>query len=161
MANYMLVDVDKLEGDLKTVADSIRSKAGKTGEMKFPDEFKSVVEGIVLSSGVTVQSKAGSFTTGYNGSATVNCGFKPDIVYIKGEQTNYNGTYFSNSTAMCFAEDSRSNRCTVMFGASTINEISWDATSNGFTVALYVFDFDWESQSASNKTFNYVAIKYT
>lgn len=161
MANYMLVDADKLEGNLKTVADSIRSKAGKTGELKFPDEFKSVVEGIVLSSGVTVQRKNGSFTTGTNGSATVNCGFKPDIVYIKGEQTSHHGASVSNSNAMCFAEDTRSNRCTTMFGASTITEFTWNTTSNGFTVSLYATDLDFDSQSVSNKTFNYVAIKYT
>lgn len=46
MANYKVVDADQLDADLASVADSIRAKAGTTGEMAFPSGFKSVVEGI-------------------------------------------------------------------------------------------------------------------
>lgn len=46
MANYKVVDADQLDADLASVADSIRAKAGTTGQMAFPADFKSVVDGI-------------------------------------------------------------------------------------------------------------------
>lgn len=46
MANYKMVDADRLDADLASVADSIRAKAGTTGQIAFPDGFKSAVEGI-------------------------------------------------------------------------------------------------------------------
>lgn len=46
MANYKVVDADRLDADLASVADSIRAKAGTTDQMAFPDGFKSVVAGI-------------------------------------------------------------------------------------------------------------------
>lgn len=46
MANYKVVDADRLNADLASVADSIRAKAGTTDQMAFPDGFKSAVEGI-------------------------------------------------------------------------------------------------------------------
>jgi hypothetical protein len=46
MANYKVVDADQLDTDLASVADAIRAKAGTTGKMAFPADFKSVVDGI-------------------------------------------------------------------------------------------------------------------
>ena len=46
MANYKVVDADRLDADLASVADSIRAKAGTADQMAFPDGFKSAVEGI-------------------------------------------------------------------------------------------------------------------
>lgn len=46
MANYKVVDADRLNADLASVADSIRAKAGTDDQMAFPDGFKSAVEGI-------------------------------------------------------------------------------------------------------------------
>ena len=52
MANYKVVDADQLDADLASVADSIRAKAGTTGEMAFPAGFKSVVDGIQIGGAV-------------------------------------------------------------------------------------------------------------
>lgn len=57
MANYKVVDADQLDADLASVADSIRAKAGTTGEMAFPEGFKSVVEAI--STGETLADAEG------------------------------------------------------------------------------------------------------
>ena len=51
MANYKVVDADRLDADLASVADSIRAKAGTTGQIAFPDGFKSAVEGIQTGGG--------------------------------------------------------------------------------------------------------------
>lgn len=46
MANYVVIDKDKLESDLTIVADSIRSKANITEKLEFPLGYKSVVDSI-------------------------------------------------------------------------------------------------------------------
>ena len=46
MANLKAVDVDKLDADLTSVADAIRSKGETSGSLAFPDGFVSAVEGI-------------------------------------------------------------------------------------------------------------------
>lgn len=46
MANYKKVDADQLDADLKSVADSIRSRAETEDALVFPDGFVSAVEGI-------------------------------------------------------------------------------------------------------------------
>lgn len=46
MPTYKVVDTDKLDADLKIVADSIRAKSGETSELLFPGGFKDAVSGI-------------------------------------------------------------------------------------------------------------------
>lgn len=46
MANYKVVDANRLDADMATVADAIRSKAGTEDALSFPDGFVSAVEGI-------------------------------------------------------------------------------------------------------------------
>ena len=161
MANYMLVDADKLEGDLKTVADSIRSKAGKSGEMKFPDEFKSVVDGIVLSSGVTVNRKTGTVTLVHEQNVTISCGFKPDVVFIKSGSHSDGGITYNPSTAMVFNEESRSNPFTSLYISQGIVELFWTRQTTGFSVKAGLYDYDWDALSAGSVSCDYVAIKYT
>jgi hypothetical protein len=161
MANYMLVDADKLEGDLKTVADSIRSKAGKTGEMKFPDEFKSVVDGIVLNTGTTAQIKTGT-VTGVSGTAkTVDCGFKPDAIFFTGtspydNQKHHAGVAFTagnvTSTKTLFPGSSSS----YVLSAFTVTQ-----TSSGFSVNGIRLDTSLKETNESNRSLSYIAIKYT
>jgi hypothetical protein len=154
MANYMLVDADKLEGDLTTVADSIRSKAGKTGEMKFPDEFKSVVDGIVLSSGTTNQEKSGSVNLGSN-SNTANVGFKPDVVSITVSGYPALTAVFKNSTSIdVWAGNDQQQQYPFLC-------VNIKQTSTGFTVSG-AYRIDWELDDATySGTGNYTAIKYT
>lgn len=46
MADYRVVDVEQLEGDLTAVADAIRQKAGTTEPLSFPDGMAQAVAGI-------------------------------------------------------------------------------------------------------------------
>lgn len=46
MPNYKLVDADKLEADLTTVANAIRGRGGASGNVSFPDGFVGGVQGI-------------------------------------------------------------------------------------------------------------------
>lgn len=51
MPNYKVVDVEKLEKDLTSVAESIRSKAGTSGKLDFPAGYISTVSGITTGGG--------------------------------------------------------------------------------------------------------------
>ena len=52
MADYKVVDAEKLDADLASVADAIRKKAGTTEKMEFPSGFESAVESIPSEGGV-------------------------------------------------------------------------------------------------------------
>lgn len=54
MANYKVVDADKLDADLAQVADAVRSKSGKAEALTFPSGFISSVQAI--STGVDTSS---------------------------------------------------------------------------------------------------------
>lgn len=51
MATYKVVDADKLDSDLKAVADRIRAKSGASDKLDFPDGFKNAVDSIATGGG--------------------------------------------------------------------------------------------------------------
>ena len=62
MAEYKLVDAEKLDADLTAVADAIREKTGSTQQLAFPEGFASAVAGI------TTQPESNPFDLRINGS---------------------------------------------------------------------------------------------
>ena len=58
MAIYKVVNTDKLNADLKTIADAIRTKGGTTEELVFPAGFTTAVEGIKVGGDVDTSSKS-------------------------------------------------------------------------------------------------------
>lgn len=111
--------------------------------------------------GVTVQRKAGTFKTNSSGVATVNCGWQPDVVYVKGIQDTGDDGTVSNSAAWFAAEENRTNPLTVMWTTGGLHEMLWSKSSTGFTVEMMKMDYDFQDSLLTNTTFNYVAIKYT
>lgn len=121
------------------------------------------------SGGATFQRKAESFTAQVDPNdntiliATVNCGFKPDVVILKG--TGYSdgvNTAYYDRVAV-FTERSADktyyvagcdNTCAVWDG-------SIEQTENGFSINIWGYDDDWQSVTLTSKTIDYVAIKYT
>lgn len=51
MSTYKIVKADKLDSDLKIVADAIRAKGGTTASLSFPNGMKSAVESISIGGG--------------------------------------------------------------------------------------------------------------
>lgn len=160
MATYKLVNADQLDADLESVADSIRTKAGKTEKLAFPDGFKSIVDGI--STGVTVQVKTGT-VTGVSGSAkTVNLGWKPDAVF-------FTGTIPQLGNAAChagvaFTEANVTSMETFFSGSSNsylFSQLSVKQTSTGFSVSAQRFSSSGSLENESNRSLSYIAIKYT
>lgn len=115
------------------------------------------------SAGVTMQRKAGTFTTSSSGTASVNCGFKPDAVLIKGKLS---GNVASNLDIM-FAEDTRSTThrgyMWVSSDQSTYQQYKMDITqnANGFSVVAYDHYWYADDKASNQRSFEYVAVKYT
>lgn len=109
------------------------------------------------SSGGTKQTKTGSFQTSSSGTATVDCGFKPDVVVIYAPEANEDG--YEYHTSCCLD---------VLGGSIEIMELNkkllyfniWE-TSNGFEISsAQTYDFSWNWAQYSRKTLQYEAIKY-
>lgn len=159
MANYKIVNADQLDSDLALVADSIRTKAGKTEKLAFPDGFKSIVDGI--STGVTVQVKTGT-VTGVSGTAkTVNLGFKPDAVFFTGTDPSYNVKVHAG---VAFTEANVKSMDTLFAPPSTsyiFSSVTVAQTSTGFTVKGVRINTSLQPSNESNRYLSYIAIKYT
>ena len=151
MANYKLCNSDQLDADLTTVADAIRTKGGTTEKLKFPEDYKTAIESI--QTGTEVQQKTGSFSSG-----TVDCGFKPDMVYFTKSQS-YNGNFLTGCFAFTAAEKDSINTAMWLSDGSILSCFG-SRTSSGFSMSVTGYTQDWESVGNVG-SFDYVAVKYT
>lgn len=162
MADYKFVNADQLDSDLSGIANAIRNKGGTSASMSFPDGFISAINAI--STGATVKrypaSGLGTFTTDRNGTATVNCGFQPDVVYFSGDTVYSDGMQIDYSAAIVFTEETRTNPAAYLSYESATHAVLASKTSTGFSVNAIQFSYDW-SVTVKSTTYNYVAIKYT
>lgn len=160
MAIYKMVNADQLDSDLALVADSIRSKGGTSEQLAFPDGFKSAVDAI--STGATIQRKSDSFTTSSSGTATVNCGFKPDAVFIYGSRSDdASNVYYAG---VPFLEYSKTSMKTYLCGSSNsypYTRFTFTQTNSGFSVSAVKYSASYSESNESNRTINYVAVKYS
>lgn len=114
-------------------------------------------------SGTEIKEFSGSFRTNSSGAATINCGFKPDIIYI---HKNEKDDQYLYSAAIAFAEENRSGTPnTALFSTSStyyLYDIHGTASTNGATIYVYGLKYsDYSEVVISNTTFYYTAIKYT
>lgn len=158
MPTYKMVDTDQLEADLTAVANSIRTKGETTGTLAFPAGFQEAVANI--STGIEVQRKKGTFSLS-RGAATVNCGFKPDVVMIH-KNTTYESHY--QTCAVNFADDTRGTKLETGLweGSSSIElyEVMITQTATGFSVSMTAWTDEWDDSNGSG-TFQYSAVKFT
>lgn len=84
MALDKVIDSEKLDADLTSVADAIRAKTGRADALAFPAGMVEVIAGISSGGGVTIRS--GSFTPAENLlSIDIALGFEPkNFVFWKG-----------------------------------------------------------------------------
>ena len=117
------------------------------------------------SGGVTVQRDSGNtFTVDSSGSATVNCGFQPDMVAIDlGEANSAKAVVvapFYEISADNVSE-AGSYETTVWTDDNILILTTLSQTSTGFSVYMRAYDFSQDKDSLPTKTYNYVAVKYT
>ena len=138
-----------ISGDSDLVASNIKSGVnifGITGTM---------------SAGTTVQKNTGSLTTDSSGGATVNVGFKPDIVGFYSGNTNYDWTICSGAMFTEAGKDQLS--IMQVTGDSNAAYSQWDIarTSTGFYLSAYKIFADWSGEAEGGRSIQYYAIKYT
>lgn len=124
---------------------------------------------VCQSGGVTVQKtpSGSSFSTTrydkWNGYASVNCGFKPDMVYIT---QGYTFSDEDNNTVIAgacfpFTDSGREYiNCLIHDRNDDFIEFFVNRTSNGFEVYTCSIDTSW-NDTAYIGSFNYTAVKYT
>ena len=95
MADYKVVDAEKLNADLSGVANAIRAKAETSGGLVFPEGFISAVEGIQPSSDYIKKSDTNIYTSKFAcgiyrpssethiANVSITVGFKPKIFYMR------------------------------------------------------------------------------
>ena len=115
--------------------------------------------------GVTVQRTTGSFTTNTSGSASVSCGFKPDLVVF------YTHTSYNRNVPMWASfpfEESGETKLAIAHAPTTKNynsyvyaETECTQTSTGFSVYIRNLSQSLSFSNASRASFDYIAIKYT
>ena len=105
MANYNAVDMDWLGGELGECTDILRKKINSSADIAFPEEFKSLLDGITpVSEGWVniddliihaTESATGTYIgTGANlADIQIAIGFEPKIFFM-----NNTGSVYSNST---------------------------------------------------------------
>lgn len=160
MAEYKFVDADQLDSDLSGIANAIRKKGGTSASMSFPNGFSSAINAI--STGVTVQRKSGTFTTNSSGSATVNCGFKPDAVFFTGTNPMSNNSAFHAGVA--FTDGNVNSMETMFVPPSTsylLSSLVTTQSTSGFTVKAVRVSTSTQTSNDSNRTVNYIAVKYS
>lgn len=111
--------------------------------------------------GVTVQRKDGTLTTNTSGTATVNLGFKPDVVRLS---VGHTWEDISFETAADFhTGNSDKIACADFYDDDSIFVALYviERTSTGFNIEASYRDYDFEEAMLKNKTITYSAVKYT
>lgn len=110
--------------------------------------------------GVTVQRKSGTVTVG-GVNTSVNCGFEPDAVFFTGRNTYTNASVHAG---VAFKETNASSMTTYFTGSSSnyvLSSLTVTRTSTGFQVKGERVDTSLNTTNESNRSINYIAVKYT
>lgn len=153
----MATNLETEQANIDAAYAAISTKGGTVPSSKVSGNLASAIASISL--GVDVQRNSGSFSTS-RGQATVNCGFKPDVVFVKGTSFSEDNILYNPSQSIVFSEDDRNIPLTTMHTSSGTLDLFWEQKSNGFSVNIYAYDLDWKEVSPPS-SLNYVAIKYT
>lgn len=139
---------------------AVSSKGGTVPSSKVSGNLASAINSIPA--GVEVKEKRGTFNTDPYGYASVNCGFKPDMVLFTQELYEpKDGSYYESHAAVVFPEQTYGDVdifCIGLFGTYKENIIFLPVQSaDGFSVSVE----DNSGEAVHNVQFKYVAIKYT
>lgn len=136
---------------------AVNSKGGTVPSSKVSGNLATAINSIPT--GATVQRKSGTFTTDSSGNATVTCGFKPDLVVLHRSEGSTQNAF---SCAAAFAEDSRKSRIDLglLSPTGSFYEILVSRSDTGFSIHMTEYLEDW-SESTTETTFSYIAVKYT
>ena len=151
--------LDRLNVLRQNLASALTGK-GVTAEST--EGFETLVPKVSEIAGTAqVQWYEGTFTTDSDGKATVDCGFCPDVVTLMigindlGSEVNASVDFSSKQTT------TKSYVAAWTTDNEGVDEFGFAATSTGFTCNAAHYNDNWRWSSRANKTYNYVAIKFT
>ena len=151
-----------LETEHTNIANAFAAVGNKGGSVPASKVSSNLADAInSISSGVTVQVKTGT-VTGVSGTAkTVDLGFKPDAVFFTGRDAT---TQVNVHCGVAFAEANVTFMRT-LFGTSSTSYLFSVLTvgqrSSGFSVFGQRLSTSGSQTNESNRSLNYIAIKYT
>ena len=114
--------------------------------------------------GTDVERKSGSFTTSASGTATVQTGFKPDLLVFKLASYSDGGYQLNPVIALPFAEDSRNSLLAGAWETTSGGHVVFyncSATANGFSFSGYIRGSDGVFYPIESYHITYTAVKYT
>lgn len=155
MEEKWLIDPSLLTG----IGDAIRAKEESTETIPVGELASRIA---AISTGIEVQTASGTFRTSSSGTATVTCGFQPDVVSISRGETSGGEVY---TVAIPFLEHSGKQITVAMWTTSSSGyayDFSVSSTTTGFSVkSVTIWDSDWDGSTVRSTSFSYTAYKFT
>ena len=151
-------EINLLKQSVSDAFTAIGNKGGTVPSSKVSGNLATAINSIP--SGVTVQTKSGSFTTDTSGNATVNCGFSPDVVQVAVGTDN---GYTLVAAANFHSANTTKINCPANYEVGDIGlaDFFFTKTTTGFSVTADTYKWDWTEGNLSKKTLNYTAVKFT
>lgn len=157
MAENLETEYSNLSGAFS----AIEAKGGSLPELQTSGNLAEAIQSIP--EGTTIQRSSGTISAGRR-AVTVNCGFQPDIVVVRGFIYNTDYDTYQLQLCFCFSEQSGGHECMVLTCNDTWYQIEavMTQTSTGFILSAFTgYDESWNSNTVSAASYSYVAIKYT
>lgn len=141
---------------LTGIADAIREKEDTSVTIPVNSLASRIA---AISTGIEVQTASGTFKTSSSGTATATCGFKPDLFAIDfGTANSCKAIAAFAISAFTQADD---YEVSIWDDNEDINLITFSPSSTGGTITARKYDMDSNKTLLTNKTYSYVAVKYT
>lgn len=142
---------------------AVSSKGGTVPDSQVSGNLASAIGSIPL--GVTVQRAIGTFTTDSNGDATVNCGFQPDVVTIPVGLQAVDGVYYELMASIDFSsattDEEKKELCSWATDDTGLLVFVIKRKQIGFEISCATYDWSWKNSAIKNRSFDFVAIKFT
>lgn len=111
-----------------------------------------------VSSSAVVQRNSNIFTTDNSGNATIECGFKPDALYITRSDI-YNGVL--QSACLAFTEAGREELESCLMNDDMVVSCKATRTDTGAQLSMNYYSSGWNPFVNTDNKLGYIAIKYT
>ena len=158
----MATGLERTVTDINDAYDVIGNKGGTVPNTQATCNLVSAINSIPSGATIKRYPTTGTNSVRISGSdTTVNCGFKPDAVFLFGTNPYY-GT--SVHAGVAFTEANVTSMATFFVGSSTsylLSIITATQTSTGFKIKGTRLSTSCVESDESNRNINYVAVKYT
>lgn len=125
-----------------------------------------MIHSMVGGGGADVQIKTGSITTSTSGTATVNCGFRPDLLVFHIANFSADGESYESVIALPIAASKSSSgknldNCAVENSSFASFIECWPESITNTGVSVCFYRYSSSPGYVSRKTYSWTAIKYT